>query len=625
MTIIISELSKYYGDQVVVNKVSLTVEDGEMFVLLGSSGSGKSTILRLIAGLIQPDNGRIELHGRDVTYLPPQERHVGFVFQNYSVFQHMNVAENIAFGLRIRGVPVSERQQRVAELLELVELTGLGNRFAHQLSGGQQQRVALARALAYRPAVLLLDEPFGALDVKIRAQLRRRLRQIQRQLGTTTIVVTHDQEEAFELADRIAILDRGDLIEIGTSESLYHRPRTVFGATFIGGGNVLAGRMESGQIRLGSVQLPLPPEAPPHDDFAPVRILFRPEMVQISQRPFAAESSIHNLGEGQVTERVFAGAVQRLKVELASLQGTRPLAPRLDFGQNKTAVQCALFGAEATTLYPEESVVWVGLTHYHVLDPSGMRILWVTNNTPETDKDTAVFTRQVALATGGRITLFRVAPRPEEEPEVRQRLQQLQAQHLPDIPFVDHHVGRGTRVEALQAELAAGSYELVIINSAQAQADDHTWQSLAGSGVPVLFTPPVTRPIQNILICTAAGEPGKSDVRFGGRLARRLQAAVTLLHISQNDLRPTERDRVTVHMQQAQKLLSTLGVPAQYKIMPADSPAAGILQMVQADDYHMVVMGASAPPDPAQILWDHLDRRLVTQCPRPILIVPMMD
>ena len=396
MTILIHELNKNYGGNIVVNKVSLSIDDGEMFVLLGSSGSGKSTILRLIAGLIQPDSGRIELHGRDVTYLSPQERHIGYVFQNYSVFQHMNVNENIAFGLRIRDVPAAEQRDRVAELLELVELTGLGNRFAHQLSGGQLQRVALARALAYRPAVLLLDEPFGALDVKIRAQLRRRLRQIQRQLGTTTIVVTHDQDEAFELADRIAILDRGNLIEVGTAESLYYRPQTAFGATFIGGGIVLAGRMESGQIRLGSVRLPFPEGSPPHDDFSPVRILFRPEMVHISQRPFSPESAIHNLGEGQVTERTFGGAVQRLKVELASLQGTRPLSPRLDFGQHKTAVQCTLIGSETSMLPPEDSTVWVGVHHYHVLNPSGLRILFITG-AQETDKHTALFVERLAL------------------------------------------------------------------------------------------------------------------------------------------------------------------------------------------------------------------------------------
>lgn len=624
MTIVINELTKFYGDNVVVNKVSLTVDDGEMFVLLGSSGSGKSTVLRLIAGLIQPDNGRIELHGRDVTYLTPQERHVGFVFQNYSVFQHMNVAENIAFGLRIRGVAANEQQERVAELLDLVELSGLGNRYAHQLSGGQQQRVALARALAYRPAILLLDEPFGALDVKIRAQLRRSLRQIQRQLGTTTIVVTHDQEEAFELADRIAIMDHGKLVEVGTSESLYYRPQTPFGATFIGGGNVLAGRKESGQIRLGQIQLPFPEGAPHHDDFAPVRILFRPEMVQIAQRPFPPESGIYNLGEGQIKERVFAGAVQRLKVELDSLQGTRPLSPRLDFGQNKLAIQCALFGAEASALLAEETAVWVGVRDYHVLNPSGLRILFITS-TLETDKDSAPFVQQLAVATDGSTTLFNVATKPEDTAAVNQKLQTIRTEHLPHVAHLEQVTGQGNKVEAVRTEIARGNYELVIIDNAQAQADDQLWQLLISSGIPVLFTPRTFTPIEHLLICTAGGEPGKSDVRFGGRLARRLQASIKLLYISQEDFLPYDTDRVSLHLQQAQELLTTLGVAATYEIKPADSPSAGILQMVETGDYELLVVGVSVPPDAGQVILNSLDRFLVTHCHGPILVVPMLD
>src|SRR5262249_35690111 len=235
MSIILTDLSKRYGNYLIVNKLSLQIEDGEMFVLLGASGSGKSTVLRMIAGLSRPDAGTVELNGKDVSTLPPQERGVGFVFQNYSLFRHMSVAENIEFGLRVRNIAQAERAKRREELLDLVGLGGLGNRYASQLSGGQQQRVALARALAYEPSVLLLDEPFGALDVKIRSQLRKNLREIQQKLHLTTILVTHDQEEAFELADRIGVMERGNLIEVGKPRSLYHRPRTDFAANFVGG------------------------------------------------------------------------------------------------------------------------------------------------------------------------------------------------------------------------------------------------------------------------------------------------------------------------------------------------------------------------------------------------------
>src|SRR5690606_11709385 len=258
MSIVLNQISKLYRSQVVVDRVSLEIEDGELFVLLGASGSGKSTILRMIAGLTPPTAGTIHLHGRDVTYLPAQQRDIGLVFQNYSIFRHLNVAENIEFGLSVRKIPANERARRRDELLDLVGLAGLGNRYAHQLSGGQQQRVALARALAHKPKVLLLDEPFGALDVKIRAQLRRSLKEIQRKLKVTTVLVTHEQEEAFELADRIGVIERGRLVEVGESQTLYNKPQTSFVATFLGAGTVLTGRVREGCARFGPVDLPIP-------------------------------------------------------------------------------------------------------------------------------------------------------------------------------------------------------------------------------------------------------------------------------------------------------------------------------------------------------------------------------
>ncbi|MDQ3248862.1 MAG: ABC transporter ATP-binding protein, partial [Chloroflexota bacterium] len=221
MSIILEQLTKRYEGHPVVNNVSLEVGDGELFVLLGSSGSGKTTVLSMIAGLTGTDEGRILLHGRDVTHLPTQQRHVGYVFQNYALFQHMSVADNIEFGLRVRKVATGERRRRRDELLDLVGLSGLGSRLPRQISGGQQQRVALARALAHNPDVLLLDEPLGALDAKIRIELRRTLKVIQRELGIATILVTHDQEEAFELADRLGVMSFGRLLEVGHPQTLY--------------------------------------------------------------------------------------------------------------------------------------------------------------------------------------------------------------------------------------------------------------------------------------------------------------------------------------------------------------------------------------------------------------------
>ncbi len=240
MSITLEQVSKDYDDANALADVTAQIGDGELFVLLGPSGSGKSTLLRAIAGLTPLDHGRIVLHGRDVTNLGARDREVGFVFQNYALFRHMSVADNVEFALRARRVRAAARKRR-RELLDLVALQGYEARLPSELSGGQQQRVALARALAHEPRVLLLDEPFGALDAKIREELRRAIREIQRAVGITTMLVTHDQEEAFSMADRIGVMDRGRLQEVGEPRSLYERPGTRFVATFLGAANLLLG------------------------------------------------------------------------------------------------------------------------------------------------------------------------------------------------------------------------------------------------------------------------------------------------------------------------------------------------------------------------------------------------
>ena len=253
MSIVLDQVTKRYQAIPVVNDVSLKVEQGEFLVLLGPSGSGKSTLLRAIAGLTEIDHGRVFLHGRDVTHLSAREREVGFVFQHYALFRHMTVGDNIEFALRVRKVKAAERRARRRELLRLVALEGMDDRLPTQLSGGQQQRIAVARALAHRPQVLLMDEPFGALDAKIREELRRTIRQIQRELGMTTILVTHDQEEAFALADRIGVMHQGRLLECGRPDDLYTRPQTRFVSTFLGAANLLLGYRVGGHR---AIQLP---------------------------------------------------------------------------------------------------------------------------------------------------------------------------------------------------------------------------------------------------------------------------------------------------------------------------------------------------------------------------------
>src|SRR5262249_5589466 len=370
MSIVLDQITKRFANQWVVDNVSLEVADRELFVLLGSSGSGKSTVLRMIAGLSQPTSGRVLLHGKDVTHLPPQQRGTGFVFQNYSIFRHMNVAENIEFGLRIRKVAKEERARRREQLLDLVGLAGLGNRYAHQLSGGQQQRVALARALVYEPNVLLLDEPFGALDVKIRAQLRRGLKEIQRRLGVTTILVTHDQEEAFELADRIGVLERGRLLEVGEAETLYSRPRSLFAATFLGAGTVLVGRAEGSQAKFGSLCLPIPPDSP-HEEGSRVQLLFRPEQVLLSQDNPPPE--VPTVGRGTIVEQSFTGALRRLRLKLPRLAGTRQIAPAPPFGEESLLVDAVLESEQAL----DGQELWVGLRSWTILQQPEPHLLVV--------------------------------------------------------------------------------------------------------------------------------------------------------------------------------------------------------------------------------------------------------
>jgi sulfate transport system ATP-binding protein len=239
MGIVVDSVSKQFGSFLAVDDVSLEIETGSLVALLGPSGSGKSTLLRLIAGLELPDTGRIFLTGRDATYEDVQNRNIGFVFQHYALFKHLTVRKNIAFGLEIRKVPAKRVAARVEELLELVQLKGLGDRYPSQLSGGQRQRVALARALAVEPQVLLLDEPFGALDAKVRKDLRVWLRRLHDEVHVTTVFVTHDQEEAMEVSDRIVVMNQGRVEQIGTPAEIYDHPASAFVMSFIGPVNVL--------------------------------------------------------------------------------------------------------------------------------------------------------------------------------------------------------------------------------------------------------------------------------------------------------------------------------------------------------------------------------------------------
>ncbi|NJD62910.1 MAG: ABC transporter ATP-binding protein [Deltaproteobacteria bacterium] len=307
-------IRKSFGRKPVLDGVSITVGTGEMMALLGPSGCGKSTLLRIVAGLIPKDAGAIRIAGRDMESVPARQRGVGFVFQDYALFPRMTVRENVAFGLRVRGVEALERSRKAGEILDLVGLSEEANRPVDRLSGGQRQRVALARALAMEPSLLLLDEPLSALDVKVRERLRREIKAVQKKVGITALVVTHDQEEAMELGDRIAVMNEGRIEQVAPPREVYQEPATEFVARFVGEVNVLPGQMYHGYAYSGSLAIRMA-ENQPLRDGSSVKVILRPE--DISLHPAGtAEAGQSQADVGSVS---FQGT--HLRVELATEEG----------------------------------------------------------------------------------------------------------------------------------------------------------------------------------------------------------------------------------------------------------------------------------------------------------------
>jgi sulfate transport system ATP-binding protein len=605
MSIVLEGLTKRFGGRAVVDRVGLEIADGELFVLLGSSGSGKSTVLRMIAGLASTDGGSIQLMGRDVTNLPPQQRGVGVVFQNYSIFQHMTAAKNIAFGLRIRRVPRAERRRKSEELLDLVGLGGLGDRYAHELSGGQQQRVALARALAYEPQVLLLDEPFGALDVKIRGQVRRSFRDIQRRLKVTTILVTHDQEEAFEMADRIGVVERGRLVEVGRPEELYSRPGSLFAATFVGAGTVFVGRCREGQADFGALVLPVPDEVP-HDEGAPVRVLIRPEQVSLTE---GAPKDQPVLGRGRVIESSFAGALRRVRVRIPRLPRTRQIAPPAPFGEEGLLVEAVL---PADRPLPEEA--WVSLTGWRILEQPHPTLLVadaIGGVTPPIEA-----ARPFAAALGASIVVLGVVEETRPPETLRDKLKsQVESE------TVEIRVRAGHPAEQLLNEQAETFYDLAVLGALGRQAVRMApvRRLLRESSTPLLIGAPREK-FERFLICTAVGEPGKGDVRAGGWLAGRMGAHVTLLYVSR-DATPPPR-WIRSHLDQGVATLAGFDVAAEAKVRTAASPLEGILLEARQGDYDLVVIGGHGPRSRSVTARDDVTLQILDSAKRPILVVP---
>jgi putative spermidine/putrescine transport system ATP-binding protein len=312
----IRSLVKSFGANTVVKEFDLQMGDSEFISLLGPSGCGKTTVLRMVAGFETPSTGAIEIDGQNVTALRPNQRKIGMMFQSYALFPNLTVAGNVAFGLKVSGVPAAEITRRVDEMLSMVGLTGFGARYPYQLSGGQQQRVALARAIAPRPRVLLLDEPLSALDAKIRVALRGEIRAIQRELGITTLFVTHDQEEAMAMSDRVVVMNGGRAEQVGTPDQIYNRPASRFVAQFIGALNMLPATLRDAAT--GTVETPIGPmsleRAIPQSNGTSLTLAFRPESLRLIA---ANEATPPQSFAGRLITREFLGAIVRFRAEVA--------------------------------------------------------------------------------------------------------------------------------------------------------------------------------------------------------------------------------------------------------------------------------------------------------------------
>jgi spermidine/putrescine ABC transporter ATP-binding subunit len=358
-------LGKNFGAEKIIDDVDLDIQEGEFLTLLGPSGCGKTTTLRIVAGFVQPDRGRVLIDGKDVTKVPTQSRNLGMVFQDYALFPHLTVADNVGFALRSRGMPRAQQERRVKELLALIRLPAVADRYPAALSGGQQQRVAIARALAHTPKVLLMDEPLGALDLKLREAMQNELHGIQRQLGITTIYVTHDQEEALSLSHRIALMRGGKIEQLDTPKEIYSKPKTPFCAFFLGKVNFLQGKVagrERGEYRIAVAgnTLTCPAEGVHGDMGMDARVVLgvRPEHLRLVDQPVGPGQNLLN---GRIAREKFIGKVVQFDVEVGGgmtivVDGT--LAQATGVGSN---VKLA-WDARMTHIYPFAEDPEIGIT-----------------------------------------------------------------------------------------------------------------------------------------------------------------------------------------------------------------------------------------------------------------------
>ena len=590
MSILLENVTKRYDQQIVVNNVSLEIKDGEFFVLLGSSGSGKTTVLNIIAGLASAEQGRVLLHGRDVTNLPTQKRNIGFVFQNYALFEYMTVAENIEFGLQIRKVHKKERQLKRDELLELVGLVGLGDRMPRQLSGGQQQRVALARALVLEPDVLLLDEPLGALDAKIRVELRRSLKNIQKQLGVAAILVTHDQEEAFDLADRIGVMSYGRLVEVGTPQELYQRPKTEFVASFLGTANILLGQTEGERIQIGPHVFTLAKDATRFSTDGRVQVVFRPEDLALVQSE--SELDCTPLGEGTVTSLGFNGPTERIRLELPAIPGVRAIAPSVPFGSQNIMIEATRSPDQASAFPLSLSEkAWVGIRRIHALSHPGLNFLVVTDGSLRSQSALSVGSYLARMAHA-RMTLLGIG---KDEALLDTYLQDARKQLGSGMASIEVRTDPLPAPIAITRIIEKDPVDLAIVGWRPVEGTEVAEQILRHGDHNLLLAAHPGARIEKALVCVASGEPGKDDVMFAGRLLRHLGASAKLFTVLTPAMNNEYQNRKAVRFATGGvQTLEMFGVPTETELKIGD-PQTEIVQEIKQGEFDLVILGAPFP------------------------------
>jgi hypothetical protein len=505
----------------------------------------------------------------------------------------------------------------------MVGLAGLGGRMPRQLSGGQQQRVALARALAHQPEVLLLDEPFGALDAKVRLELRRTIREIQSELGITTVFVTHDQEEAFELADRLGVLSFGRLLEVGPPDELYLRPETEFVATFLGTANLMVGECGASGVRLGPVEFPLSTRPGLPGDSRRVQVLFRPEDVAV--RDTAEDLSCPLLGQAVVDQRAFVGSYERLRLRLPPLPGVRAIAPPAPFGSDSVWFEASRSQdlARRFPLRPGDST-WVGVQRVHALVHPGMRFLLLTNGSARS---------QAALSLGGAIARLAharvtVLGHGATDGEAEQHLQGAREQLGSGLAALDTRITRDAPAEAVAEEVERRPSDLVIVSLPPRDGLEMAEEILVLGSHHLLLAPAVAdgRVPQRVLICVAVGEPGKEDVAFTARLVRHLGAEATILTVIPEAVR--QGGGASVAEAQAERFLAgsartlrRMGLPVETRVR-----YGGVKEEIQAQltegGHDLLVLGAPLPGRDGRVeLGGLMGRILAAAADRPILIV----